>query len=190
MRSLPISLFFLTLTSLVAPNVALATAPTPDAAVKLSGKWIDQTNHAFTVDRFMGHLTLVTLAYTTCRTLCPMVGARVKSIDEALLKKGIQAEIILVSIDPEKETAQTLHAWMKSRGLLRDRWHFIKGSREATHELAGFVRTGFSDHAGPDHIEHTSTLAILGKDGKIRSTVDLMGGSVDAVTQQVIDQID
>ena len=150
-----------------------------DAGVKLSGAWIDHNGNEFSQDRLKGRVTLMTLAYSTCRTLCPMVGARVKKLDDALLKKGHQTEIVLISIDPENETPESLSAWMKSRGVLKDHWSFIKGTPESTLALAGQLRSeklkmGFSDHASPDHIPHTSYLAVLGPEGEVRDVVDLM----------------
>lgn len=155
-----------------------AARPKPQA-VKLSGEWVDQSGRAFSNDRLQGQVTLMTLAYSTCRTLCPMIGARVKKLDESLLKQGIKTKIVLVSIDPENETPESLTAWMKTRQVLKDRWSFIKGSAEATLALAGQLQSGslkmgFSDHRSPDHIPHTSYLAVLDPKGEIRDVIDLM----------------
>lgn len=144
------------------------------AQVELGGTWSDQTGRSFTSKRLAGHVTLVTLAYTTCRTLCPMVAERVKAVDEALLKKNIKAQVVLVSIDPDSETTESLNAWLKSRRLVRERWYFIKGSLKETQALAGVVGQGFSEHKTPEHIAHTSILAIIGSDGKLKTTIELM----------------
>ncbi len=155
-----------------------SSRPKPQA-VKLSGTWVDQSGKAFSNDRLQGHVTLMTLAYSTCRTLCPMIGARVKKLDESLLKQGIKTEIVLISIDPDNETTESLTSWMKTRGVLKDRWSFIKGSADATLTLAGQLKNsslkmGFSDHRSPDHIPHTSYLAVLDPKGEIRDVIDLM----------------
>ena len=147
--------------------------------IKLSGTWIDQNGKEFSENRLKGRVTLMTLAYSTCRTLCPMIGARVKKLDDALAKHGHQTKIVLISIDPENETPESLSAWMKSRGVLKDHWSFIKGTPESTLGLAKQLRSeklkmGFSDHASPDHIPHTSYLAVLGHNGEVREVVDLM----------------
>ena len=88
-----------------------SSRPKPQA-VKLSGTWVDQSGKAFSNDRLQGHVTLMTLAYSTCRTLCQMIGARVKKLDESLLKQGIKTEIVLISIDPDNETTESLTSWM------------------------------------------------------------------------------
>ena len=154
-------------------------------ALELQGNWIDQNGQSFSSNQFKGKTTLVTLAYTSCRTLCPMVGERVRAIDEALQKKNIKTQIVLVSIDPENETSKSLHAWMKSRRLLRDRWFFVKGGLKETQLLAGQVGQGFSEHRTPDHIGHTSLMAVIGPDGRLKSTVELMLGEPPVVLEKV-----
>ncbi len=159
------------------------------AQVELRGPWRDQLDRPFTSKQLQGSITLVTLAYTTCRTLCPMVGERVRAIDEALIKKNIKAQVVLISIDPDSETPATLNAWLKSRRLLRDRWYFIKGDLKETQALAGTIGQGFSEHKTPEHIAHTSAMAIIGSDGKLRSTIELMLGDVDVVTEKIIREV-
>lgn len=163
----------------------LLLASVARAQVELTGRWSDQAGNTFTSKQLKGQVTLVTLAYTTCRTLCPMVGERVRTIDEALLKKNIKTQIVLVSIDPENETSETLSLWLKSRRLNRDRWFFIKGGLKETQTLAGLIGQGFSEHKTPEHIAHTSTMAIIDANGKLKSTIELMLGEPKTIVEQI-----
>ncbi|HRK08318.1 MAG TPA: SCO family protein [Pseudobdellovibrionaceae bacterium] len=107
----------------------------------------------------------VALAYSSCPTLCPLTGQRLKSLDDELQTQKLQLPMILISIDPDQETPKSLREWMQKQGVLRDHWTFLKSNLELTRKLAGAIQQGFGDHKSETHLSHTSRLTWI----KLRS---------------------
>lgn len=122
----------------------------------------------------------VALAYSSCPTLCPLTGQRLKSLDDELQTQKLQLPIILISIDPDQETPKSLREWMQKQGVLRDHWTFLKSNLELTRKLAGALQQGFGNHKSETHLSHTSRLTWIKLHANASSTPTLQGQNANA----------
>ncbi len=152
---------------------------------KLPGDWIDHRGRAVADDFFRNRTSLIVLAYSQCPTLCPMTAERVRKVELLLQEKKILVDVILVSIDPQRETPSTLRRWLNARNLNGKNWHFIKSDIASTHALAAKLSMGFSDEKSPSHISHTSRIAIVNSRGGPVVSFDLLSGSVADLVQKI-----
>ncbi len=73
----------------------------------------DANGQPFDNARLQGHWTLVFVGFTTCPDVCPATLTRMKAVFEGLgpLASGLQ--MLLLSVDPERDTAAKLKAYVE-----------------------------------------------------------------------------
>jgi len=79
--------------------------------------------------------------------------------------------IVSITIDPERDTIETLRKHAKELGVTMKNWHFLRGDEVLTYKLAN---KGFNLFAGKnpklaDGFEHSGLFALVDKNGTIRS---------------------
>ena len=73
-----------------------------------------------------GDVLVVTFIYTNCRDLCPRQAAEIK---EAVLAAGGGVQVYAITVDPERDTPEQAHAWLKKMGVAGGPVHILLGSR-------------------------------------------------------------
>jgi cytochrome oxidase Cu insertion factor (SCO1/SenC/PrrC family) len=65
----------------------------------------------FDLSTLQGDIVLVYFGYTYCPDVCPTTLAEVKLIFEQLGDQAERVHLIMVTVDPERDTPQVLNAW-------------------------------------------------------------------------------
>src|SRR4051812_49664318 len=83
----------------------------PDVAV------VDQSgaSHHFYADLVKDRVVAVNFVFTSCTTICPVMGATFAQVQK-LLGKSDDVSLISISIDPRNDTPAHLAAWGKKLG--------------------------------------------------------------------------
>lgn len=86
--------------------------PRPVAAFALT----DHTGAPFTPERLRGKWSLLFFGYTFCPDICPITLATIRQFDQ-LLKEAdpdaaAQLQVAMISVDPQRDTAEKLDAYM------------------------------------------------------------------------------
>jgi protein SCO1 len=170
-------------------QTGIAEVPLPKAEGKLAiGDLVpdftltDQDGRAVKLSDFHGQLVAVDFIYTRCPMpdVCPRLSANF-----ARLQKRFGGQIVLLSIslDPEYDTPAVLtdyaHRWRADSEM----WRFLTGTMEDVRRVAG--RFGVVYWAEEGAITHTSSTAIVDRDGRLRAVVE--GSSF--TSQQLIDLV-
>ena len=89
-----------------------AARPAGDTSLyQLTSQFTDQSDQPFTFSSLTGHPTLVLMFYGSCETICPTLLEDVRAIDNAVAAdKRAGLRVLLVTFDPERDTAQRLTA--------------------------------------------------------------------------------
>lgn len=76
----------------------------------------DHTGAAFTQERLEGKWSLLFFGYTFCPDICPITLATIRQFDQLLEEAdpeaAAQLQVAMVSVDPERDTADKLAAYM------------------------------------------------------------------------------
>lgn len=72
-------------------------------------------------------LTLVAFTFTHCTDICPFVMLKMKTVKDLLGPDSQKVRLVSVSVDPERDTAQTLKAYSQSLGMETEA--FLTGTR-------------------------------------------------------------
>jgi len=90
---------------------------------------LDQSGNAVTADSFRGHWDLVFFGFTHCPDICPATMQILANVKKTLADSGLEAlpRIVLVSVDPERDTPEILGRYVD---------YFGAGNLAVTGELA------------------------------------------------------
>jgi protein SCO1/2 len=106
------------------PGAATAAAPSAGAsfkAVDITGldygkalKLQDPEGRTRSLGDFAGKLVVVFFGYTQCPDVCPTTMAELAQVKKALGADGEKLQAVFVTVDPERDTAELLKAYMQS----------------------------------------------------------------------------
>ena len=89
----------------------------------------DQHNRPTALADFAGKVVVLTFLYTHCTDVCPVITETLKRTYEELGDNAEDVQIISVSVDPERDTAEAALRYTEERGML-GKWVYLVGSRE------------------------------------------------------------
>lgn len=133
----------------------------------LGATWTSDVGREVKLEMLHGRPQVIALFFTNCEHSCPPIVADLKTIDKAL-PRNIRGKVdfLLVSIDPERDTPEALRAFRAKHELPTDRWTLLRGSPEATRELATLI--GFNYRPGSlTQFAHSLLISIANASGEI-----------------------
>ena len=166
-------------------------APLPrDSVYQLPVHLIDQHGKAFDWSSRRGKVQLVSMFYTSCQYICPLIVDSGKAIEKQLTPAEQQRlGILLISMDPKRDTPTALLSVASKRKLDPARWTLASPRPGDVREVAGVL--GVRYRALEDgEFNHTSALVLLDGDGRIVARTEQMGSKPDPeFVQQVRDSL-
>ena len=159
------------------PPAALAQKPLPrDSTYQLDAPMTNQSAKATTLAARRGRVQLVSMFYTSCRYICPLI------IDSGLAieKKLSPAEksrlgITLISMDPKRDDPAALMRVATRRKLDLTRWTLLRPRQQDVRALAGVFGIRYRELADGE-FNHTSALVLLDAEGRILARTEQLGG--------------
>jgi protein SCO1/2 len=93
-----------------------------------------KTVHLYT-DLVKGRVAALSFIFTTCTTICPLIGANFGRLQTELGQSlGKDIELISVSVDPATDTPQRMKTWGAQFGA-RAGWDLLTGDKETVEQL-------------------------------------------------------
>ncbi len=138
-----------------------------DSLYQLQSQWKTNLDNRFVFGSQKGQTNIVSMFYTTCTAVCPVLVQNLKRIERHLANVGIpKPHFILVTFDPVRDTEKILNRYAKQHVLTPDGWTLLRGSEEDTLELS--VLLGMKYRAdGSSGFSHSNIISVLDEDGKI-----------------------
>ena len=171
------------LTALSLATSALAApqpAPLPrDSVYQLPVQLTDHTGQKFAWSRLRGKPQVVSMFYTSCQYICPLIVDSVKAVEKNLTPaERKQLGIVLISMDRERDTPDALKAVANKRKFDPTRWTLASPLPSKVRSVAGVL--GIRDRALADgEFNHTSALVLLDTQGRILARTEQMGSRPD-----------
>jgi protein SCO1/2 len=142
----------------------------------------------FYTDLVKDKVVAVNFVFTTCRTICPPMGATFGKLQQVLGERaGKDVHLISVSVDPATDTPERLKAWSQKFGG-GPGWTLVTGDRaEITRLLKAFgvYTANIGDHSplvliGNDARHHWTRAYGLAAPAKLAELIDGMAAPVAA----------
>lgn len=133
----------------------------------------DENGERVTADAYEGQIKLVFFGFTHCPDICPTTLAQLSSVVRKLPKKEReQVRILLVSVDPNRDTTERLREYTDAFG---DVVIGLRGEQEAIKPLTKRYRVtyGYGDGypEGDYSVSHSSAVFVFDQTGDVRLLV-------------------
>lgn len=160
-------------------TVVIAGLPSPlpsESLYQVEGRFEDQAGKQRSLSELAGSPTLFAMFYATCPRACPMLIADVKNVLAKLTpEEEARVRVVLVSLDPARDTPEVLRRTMEARGLDADRWTLLRTSPESTRALAAALGVRYRAK-GDGSVDHSSKIVLLDEGGVMVDRKDGLGG--------------
>ena len=120
------------------------------------------------LSRYRGKLVLLSFGFTRCAAVCPTTLATLAQARKALGKAGEAVQVVFVTVDPERDNAQGMKAYLAAFDP-----SFIGGSGKP--EILAAVRKNYGVVANKVPmsdgyaVDHTSSIFLIDREGKLRA---------------------
>jgi len=134
---------------------------------QLHEKLLSQDGKAIDLDLYRGKPVLVTMFYASCPATCPLIIDTLRAVERKLDEpKRNQLRVLLVSIDPERDTPAALRKLADDRHIDTSRWTLAHADAAAVRRIAAALSIQYRKL--PDgQFSHSAIISALAADGKI-----------------------
>lgn len=148
-------------------TICVAQADSPGSIYNLNVTLTDSTGAQHGLDVHRGHPVLVTMFYGSCPMACPLLIDTMRAIERAASPADReQLRMLLISIDPERDTVANLGALAATRKLDQSRWTLARTDAHSVRKIAAVL--GIQYRKLPDgSYNHSSTVTLLSPEGEI-----------------------
>ncbi|NDK55663.1 SCO family protein [Pontibacter fetidus] len=166
-------------------------APTEQAALSemslynLESEWMNQENEPVKLPQLQGKVQLVAMVYTSCTYACPRIVADLKRIEASIEKyKNDEVGIVLVTMDPERDTPEKLKAFAEENKLDAGRWTLLTSDEGNIQELAVLLSMKYKN-SGNGEIAHSNIITVLNPAGEIMHQQEGLGKDPDETVKSI-----
>ena len=168
----------------IAPVLADDALP-PNSVYHLQVAVEDQSGEISGLDRYRGKPVLVTMFYTSCPHVCPMLISTIKLTESKLSAEELAGlRVLTISIDPERDSPEQLLELMERHRVDASRWSMVRPDPGDLRTIAGVFGVRYKKLSDGE-FNHTTRIILLDQDGtQVASTEQL--GRTDAVFLEAI----
>lgn len=127
------------------------------------------TGEEVSLNDFRGQVVLLYFGYTFCPDACPATMNELKTMREALGDRADRVQVLMVSVDPERDTPEALGDYLAH---FDDSFLGLTGSEEqilaAATPLGVYYARNEGSAATGYLVDHTTSLVAVDKDGYLR----------------------
>lgn len=158
------------------------TPPLPrDSVYQLAAHFTDAQSRRFAWDTKRGQPQLVSMFYTSCKFVCPMIVDGGKAIEQSLSpEERTRLGVTLISLDPKRDTPAVLARMRQERSLDPVRWTLARPDPQDVRAIAGLLGIRYRALADGE-FNHTTVLVLLDAEGRVIARTEHVGGLPDPV---------
>jgi protein SCO1/2 len=152
---------------LLAFSLPLAATERNASLYQLHEELLNQDGKPIDLDVYRGKKVLVTLFYGSCPATCPLIIDTLRAIERQVDDaQRPELRVLLVSLDPDRDTPAALRRLADSRRIDTARWTLAHADAAAVRRLAAALSVQYKKL--PDgQFSHSTVISALDADGKI-----------------------
>jgi protein SCO1/2 len=162
--------------------VLAAPPPQPlprDSVYQATVRLTDDRSRQFAWSAKRGQPELVSMFYTSCKFVCPLIIDSAKTIQSSLtIDERARLGVTMISLDPGRDTPQALARVRVQHDLDPARWTLASPAPQDVRGIAALLGVRYRALADGD-FNHSSVLVLLDADGRIVARTERIGGSPD-----------
>jgi protein SCO1/2 len=159
-----------------------AASPLTASAAKLPGNSVyqlhatlqDQHGRSVGLEVGRGHPVLVSMFYSSCEMVCPMIFETIsQTMDRLPDGQAQQVRVLMISFDPERDTVAVLK---KTAAAHRcdERWTLARADGEQSRKIAAVLGVQYRRLESGEY-SHSSSIALLDAEGRIAARSAQLG---------------
>lgn len=151
----------------------------PDSIYHLRAPLTDQNGVRQTLAATKGHVTFMTMFYSNCDNVCPLIIETLKMTEAAIgeAQRG-QLRATLISLDPARDTPARLKELSAQRHIDQSRWTLLTTDAKTVRKIAALLGVQYRQ-LGNGEFNHASVLILLDREGRMLARTTTLG-AVDA----------
>ena len=118
---------------------------------------------------FRGKVVMIYFGYTYCPDVCPATMVELRDALKILGNRREAVQVLMITVDPERDTAEVLEEYLAH---FDESFMGLTGTPDELIAVTAPMGIFFERHEGTEAsgylIDHTATVAVLDKDGKLR----------------------
>jgi protein SCO1/2 len=133
----------------------------------------DQAGHAVSLSQFRGKVVVLTFGYSRCPNpnYCLRLSRNLAQVEKRFHDRaGGDLVLFTIAIDPEYDQGPALARYAESFGADAKSWHFLTGSVQEIHQVAGMFGMNFWNTEGL--LTHTLHTIIIDREGRLAANID------------------
>lgn len=151
----------------------------------LESDWQNQNGEELKLQALQGKVQLVAMIYTHCSYACPRIIADLKRIESGLEQfKREDIGIVLVTMDPARDTPERLLAFANSNSLDPKRWVLLTSEQDNIRELAALLNMKYKTELDGE-ISHSNIISVLNAQGEIIHQAEGLGVEPDETVNAI-----
>lgn len=173
------------LAAALAPASARAADAAPATAASLPGDslyhlavpLVDQDGRGVQFTDGRGRPRVVSMFYTSCKFVCPLIIDTVLKTERALPEADrAKLDVLLVSLDPERDTPAALKQITDKRHLDTPRWRLARTDKSHVRRLAAVLGIQYKQ-LEDNEFSHSSVLVLIDAQGRIVARTEKLGAA-------------
>lgn len=175
--------------AMMAPLAARDSDP-PESLYHLDVKLTNQDGQSLGLDVHRGHPVLVTMFYSNCQATCPLIVDTLRATERELTTtQRTQLRVLMISIDPDRDTAVALRALADARHIDTTRWTLARGDAATVRNIAALLNVQYRRLPSGD-FNHSTMIALLSPSGEILASSNTLGHADPALLSPLRKQVD
>ncbi|MFL6630577.1 MAG: SCO family protein [Burkholderiaceae bacterium] len=183
MTDLPMTRRAAVLSMIAAAHAAVAAEPVPaqlastlpgDSIYRLRPRIVDQEGHAVALASMRGAPLIVSMFYSSCDMVCPLIFETIKQTRMALPPgKRERVDVLMISFDPERDTVAQLKVTAAAHGC-DSHWTLVRASDADVRQIAAVLGVQYR-RLPSGAFNHSSAILLLDRDGRIVARTGKLG---------------
>jgi protein SCO1/2 len=138
--------------------------------------FVNQNGRIVSNRDYAGKIFVADFFFTHCESICPMITAKMVNLQHRLDSAGLLGQVMLLShtVDPERDTPDTLKQYAALVGADTATWNFVTGNADDIYWQAqqGYIVTAFPDAQAQGGFFHTDKVVLVDPEMHIRGYYD------------------
>ncbi len=169
-----VALFASGMLPLHADSLPAASMP-GDSVYQLDAALTDQDDRALHFADGRGKPRLVSMFYSNCPFMCPLIIDTIKKTEHALPEADRKhLEVLLVSFDADRDTPAALKAMAGKRHIDTPRWTLAHADAADVRSIAAVLNIQYRQLQNHE-FSHSSVLVLLDEEGRIVARTEKLG---------------
>lgn len=130
-------------------------------------KFLDREGRTFSLDSLRGQPVVVSMIYTSCYHICPMLTQHVDRVTD-IARDALGNDsfaVVTIGFDTAVDRPDRMRQYAATRNIDAANWYFLSGDETTVAALAAEI--GFVYFASPKGFDHSAQTTVLDADGRV-----------------------